>query len=57
MTQGDIHNLNQTLKRQKIKIEDNKEISDRDKKILINGNSNFPSFLTYMQNNIGIKLL
>jgi len=50
MTQGEIHNLKsrqQTIT-QKILRSDN--IADRDKKILIKGNDQFPSFLTYLRN-------
>jgi integrase/ribosomal protein L40E len=50
MTQGDIHNISQTLQRQKTSIRNHSQISERDKKILIEGNSNFPSFLTFMRN-------
>ena len=50
MTQGDIHNRQNTLQRLKEQIKTSPDISDRDKKLLIHGNSNFPSFLTFMQN-------
>lgn len=50
MTNGDIHNRTRTLKRLKTQITASTEISERDKKILVEGNTDFPSFLTYMEN-------
>jgi integrase/ribosomal protein L40E len=50
MTNGDIHNRTGTLQRLQKKIEESSKISERDKKILVNGGDQFPSFLTYMQN-------
>lgn len=50
MTNGDIHNLSKTIKRLKQQIKSSPDISERDKKILIEGNRSFPSFLTYMEN-------
>lgn len=49
MTRGDPHNLSSAIKSVKSKIIESPEISERDKKILIKGNSKFPSFLSYMQ--------
>lgn len=50
MTQGDPHNRKRTLERLKTKVKESSEITDRDKKILIEGTSEFPSFLSYMEN-------
>jgi len=55
MTQGDIHNISQMLQRQKISIRNYSQISERDKKILIECNSNFPSFLNFMLNKYYFK--
>ena len=50
MTRGDIHNRKQTYKRLKNQITTNPDISERDKNILIEGSSDFPSFCSYMEN-------
>lgn len=50
MTQGDPHNRKRTLDRLKTKVEKSEKITKRDKKILVKGNNQFPSFLSYMQN-------
>jgi len=50
MTQGDIHNRKRTFKRLKTQINDSREITERDKKLLISGTKDTPSFLSYMRN-------
>lgn len=50
MTNGDPHNRKRTLQRLKSKVKTSEEISSRDKNILVNGTEDFPSFLSYMQN-------
>ncbi|MFB6115037.1 MAG: tyrosine-type recombinase/integrase [Candidatus Nanohalobium sp.] len=50
MTNGDIHNRSRTLQRLKQQIKTSPDISERDKKVLVEGNTTFPSFLTYMEN-------
>jgi len=50
MTQGDIHNTQESVQRLENQIKSSADISQRDKKLLVEGNSTFPSFLTYMQN-------
>lgn len=50
MTDGDIHNVEQTLNNTADKILKSSEISQRDKKLLIEGTEEIPSFYTYLQN-------
>ncbi|MFB6192732.1 MAG: tyrosine-type recombinase/integrase [Candidatus Nanohaloarchaea archaeon] len=50
MTQGDIHNRDRVFERLENQIKTSSSISDRDKKILLEGGSDFPSFVSYMQN-------
>jgi integrase len=50
MTQGDIHNRSRTLERIQNQIETSPDISERDKKLLLEGTSDFPGFLTFLQN-------